>query len=105
MKRRILLALVLFFTLAIPVSAQTGEKLVYGYSGEGRELVAYRYGEGKHVLVMCFAIHGYEDNWDQDGRALVYSAGKLQSWLEKSSLPALHNWTVYVLPCLNPDGL
>ena len=105
MKRRILIAVVLLFALAISVSAQTGEKMVYGYSGEGRELVAYRYGSGEHVLVMCFAIHGFEDNWDQDGRALVYSAGKLQEYLEKSSLPDLHNWTVYVLPCLNPDGL
>lgn len=105
MKRRILLALIVMFVLAMSVSAQTGEKIVYGHSGEGRELVAYRYGSGEHVLVMCFAIHGYEDNWDGDGRALVYSAGKLQEYLENSSLPDLHNWTVYVLPCLNPDGL
>lgn len=105
MKRRILFALMLVFSLAISVSAQTGEKMVYGYSGEGRELVAYRYGSGEHVLVMCFAIHGYEDNWEQDGRALVYSAGKLQEYLETSSLLDLHDWTVYVLPCLNPDGL
>jgi len=97
--------LVLFSLLTIPVSAQNGQKTVFGYSGEGRELVAYRYGNGEHVLVMCFALHGYEDNWDQDGRALVYSAGKLQEYLQTSELPDLHNWTVYVLPCLNPDGL
>lgn len=105
MKRRLLLFLTLIFALALRASAQGPERTVYGYSGEGRELVAYRYGSGEHVLVMCFAIHGFEDNWDQDSRALVYSAGKLQEYLEKSSLPQLHNWTVYVLPCLNPDGL
>ena len=105
MRRRlvILAALVLLFTFG--ASAETGEKTVYGYSGEGRELVAWRYGDGEHVLVMCFAIHGFEDKWDRDSHALVYSAEKLRAYLETSNLPDLHNWTVYVLPCLNPDGL
>ena len=94
MRRRlvILAALVLLFTFG--ASAETGEKTVYGYSGEGRELVAWRYGDGEHVLVMCFAIHGFEDNWDRDSHALVYSAEKLRAYLETSNLPDLHNWTV-----------
>ena len=58
-----LLAVVMALALAVPVFGETavpnGEKIVYGTSGEGRELCAYRYGSGKNVLVVGFAIHGY----------------------------------------------
>lgn len=78
MRKRWALALLvmLLFVLALPVEA-ADEKIIYGYSGEGRELEAYRYGNGNNVLVMCFAIHGFEDNFDRDGQALVYTAQEL----------------------------
>lgn len=101
----LVLAFLLVLTTIVPTSALTGQKIVYGQSGEGRELVAWRYGSGENVLVVCFAMHGFEDNWAYDGKALVYSADKLREFLQSSSLPKLHNWSVYVLPCLNPDGL
>ncbi len=86
-----------------PASAQ---KLVYGQSGAGRELVAYRFGEGENVLVAGFAIHGYEDNFDKDGGVLVFTADRLMRQLEEhQSLLEEYDWTVYVLPCMNPDGL
>lgn len=81
------------------------EKIVYGYSGEGRALEAYRYGNGKNVLVMTYALHGWEDNWNQDGLALVKTAQQVMSHLESSYLPDSYDWTVYILPCCNPDGL
>ena len=89
--------------LSIPSSAQT---IVYGTSGSGRNLMAYRFGNGRNVMVLGFAIHGYEDNWSSDGEALVYTAGQLMQLLhQNSALLQDYGWSIYVLPCMNPDGL
>ena len=110
MKKMLAVLLVVCLMLAaLPgVSAEAqpnGEKIVYGYSGEGRELVAYRFGSGSQVMVLGFAIHGWEDNFERDGEALVYTAEQLMEVLKKTDLVQRHGWTVYVLPCMNPDGL
>lgn len=108
--RRCILALMILLVL-LPITASAGgtgpnyETIIYGTSGEGRDLVAHRFGTGSNVLVIGFAMHGYEDNWDGDGAALVYTAEKLIEALKVSSLPDSGGWTVYVLPCINPDGL
>lgn len=83
------------------------ETIVYGKSGAGRELKAYRYGDGSNVLVAAFAIHGWEDNFDRDGQLLVNTAQDLMEALEHNydALIKEGDWSVYVLPCLNPDGL
>lgn len=89
--------------LSIPSSAQA---IVYGTSGSGRNLTAYRFGTGRNVMVLGFTIHGYEDNWSGDGEALVYTAGQLMQLLhQNSALLQDYGWSVYVLPCMNPDGL
>ena len=89
--------------LQIPASAQT---IVYGTSGAGRDLKAYRFGSGPNVFVVGFAIHGYEDNWSKDGEALVYTAGQLMEELDRNlSTVEDYGWSIYVLPCMNPDGL
>ena len=89
--------------LTIPPNA---EPIIYGTSGEGRNLMAYRFGTGNNIMVLGFAIHGYEDNWERDAEALVYTAGQLMNRLsENQSLLRDYGWTVYVLPCMNPDGL
>ncbi len=80
--------------------------LVYGQSGAGRDLMAYRFGYGKNVLVLGFEIHGWEDGWARDGDALVYAAGQLMNELAAHlDLLRDYDWTVYVLPSMNPDGL
>lgn len=78
----------------------------YGRSGCGRPLYAYAFGSGSRVMVLTFAMHGYEDAFPADGGALVLTAGRLMDVLAASegALTAA-NWTVWVLPCLNPDGL
>lgn len=82
------------------------EKVVFGRSGAGREMVAYRFGNGENVMVAGFAIHGYEDNFNRDGLALVYTANELMKRLDENrELITDYGWTVYVLPCMNPDGL
>lgn len=80
--------------------------LSYGTSGEGRDLTAYRLGSGENVMVLTFAIHGFEDLYDRDGELLVYTAGRLLEALGQNPEAVLSgDWTVYILPCLNPDGL
>lgn len=106
---KFLMLIIIAAMFVIPVKAAYDlpetEKIVYGYSGKGRALEAYRYGNGKNVLVMTYAIHGWEDNWSQDGLALVQTAQKVMGHMESSNLPDSYDWTVYILPCCNPDGL
>ncbi len=87
--------------------AQVIEKIQYGVSGSGKyALTAYRFGSGKNVMVLGFAIHGWEDNWARDGGDLVYLADQVRAYLETNyNLVADGDWTVYVLRCMNPDGL
>lgn len=87
------------------LSAQTGA-VEYGRSGCGRPLYAYAFGNGSRVMVLTFAMHGYEDAFPADGAALVLTADRLMDILadSKTALTAA-DWTVWVLPCLNPDGL
>ena len=93
------------------VSFTLPEKVIrtiqYGTSGSGSfPLTAYQIGDGKNVMVLTFALHGWEDNWDQDGEMLVYLADKLDFYLENNyDLVRDGDWTVYILRCMNPDGL
>ncbi len=86
-------------------SDQVTEKIIYGFSGEGRELVAYRYGSGPNVLILGFALHGFEDNFDRDGQCLVECGRSVMAHLDGNLMVDGYGWTVYVLPCMNPDGL
>ena len=89
--------------LTIPSCAKA---ITYGTSGEGRALMAYQFGSGKNVMVLGYEIHGYEDNFDKDGGALVYAAGQMMNLLASNqALLDDYDWTVYVLPSMNPDGL
>ncbi len=102
-------------SLALPVLRKSAplvmptliEKIVYGRSGGGRELVAYRYGSGPNVLVLTFALHGFEDCYAKDGQLLVDTANTVRRRLEAEYdlLVRSRNWSVYVIPCANPDGL
>ncbi len=89
------------------VSLPVMERIVYGTSGAGRELVAYRYGDGEDVLVLNFAIHGFEDCYNKDGQLLVDTANALRKELETRYDELIRNagWSVYIIPCANPDGL
>ena len=89
--------------LTIPSCATA---IQYGSSGAGRPLMAYQFGSGKNVMVLGYEIHGYEDNFSKDGGALVWAAGQMMNDLS-SNLTLLdeYDWTVYVLPSMNPDGL
>lgn len=94
------------FSLNDVTQQAASTKIVYGYSGSGRELTAYKFGNGSNVMVVGFAIHGFEDNFNRDGICLVYTANELMKKLQDNMRSLTYNnWTVYVLPCMNPDGL
>lgn len=93
--------------LRFTIKEKTVKTIQYGTSGSGRyALTACQIGNGKNVMVLTFAIHGWEDNYDRDGADLVYLADQVRDWLVANyDLVKNGNWTVYVLRCLNPDGL
>ncbi|MFZ3129845.1 MAG: M14 family zinc carboxypeptidase [Desulfosporosinus sp.] len=81
-------------------------KGIYGQSGLGRDLVYYQIGTGNNHLILNFAIHGFEDNYDRDGFELVKVAGAMLQELSDNITPLdSHDWTVFVIPNANPDGL
>lgn len=86
---------------------------VYGKSGNGYNLNAYKLGAAddssrkpKKIFV-GFALHGWEDHWRFDGEALVKigSSGlnKLGDYISANG--SLNGWQVCIAPCMNPDGL
>lgn len=94
------------FSLSDVTAPDSAETIVFGQSGAGRNLTAYRFGTGENVMVVGFAIHGYEDNFSRDGLALVYTADLLMDLLDENiSTVNNYGWSIYVLPCMNPDGL
>lgn len=92
----------IIFTLA---AKPQKEVIIYGKSGAGRDLKVYQIGNGPNVLIAVFALHGFEDGWPQDGAELTFTAESLANALIEKNTPALSDWTVYLFPCANPDGL
>ena len=83
-------------------SVTNAEKIVYGTSGKGRELAAYRIGNGENSLVFVCAIHGWEDNWPADGVELTKIGNGLIEHFQNNK-PS--NWSLYIIPAANPDGI
>lgn len=74
-------------------------KTVIGKSVEGRDIIAYHYGQGDKELLFVGGIHGgYEWN-----TALV--AYEAMDYFEKNPDIIPGNIKVTVIPVLNPDGL
>lgn len=88
-------------------SAPAASRHVYGDSVQGQALVYYkitpRDPNGKKAF-FTFALHGFEDAWKQDGRALFSIAHKAIAHYGNN--PAnLKGWTLYIVPSGNPDGM
>ena len=86
---------------------QTMQALAYGLSGSGQyPLMAYRIGTGENVMLLTFALHGWEDVFDADGAALVTLADELIGFLQpRAQEVTAAGWSVYIVRCANPDGL
>lgn len=75
----------------------------YGTSGLGQSLKYYKIGNGPNVAFAVFAQHGWEDAWAYDGIELVNIANDMMSKLSSTGIS--NNWTLYVIPYANPDGI
>lgn len=79
--------------------------LAIARDGRGSNLKYYRYGKGTKVLFATFSIHGFEDSYHHDGAELTYMAEEFKNYLENHiDASIIRNWTIYIFPCLNPDG-
>jgi len=76
---------------------------IYGNSGLGKPLKYYKIGSGSNVAFAVFEQHGWEDEWAYDGIELVKIADRVMSNLSNSGING--NWTLYVIPYANPDGI
>ncbi|MBO3304508.1 SH3 domain-containing protein [Clostridium perfringens] len=83
-------------------SITNAQKIVYGTSGRGRELAAYKVGNGANSLIYVCAIHGWEDHWAADGIELTRIGNGLIEHFQNAST---NNWSLYIIPVANPDGL
>ena len=84
----------------------------YGISGlktkgdsRGSDLRYYKLGWGQNVFFAIFAVHGFEDNFDNDGVELTKIAEEFVNKLNNAGDTAiLGKWTIYIFPQVNPDG-
>lgn len=85
---------------------------IYGKSGlkiankGGSDLKYLKYGNGDNVFFATFAIHGFEDLWNNDGNELVNIANKFYNrLLNDKDYDLSEKWTIYIFPGVNQDGL
>src|SRR5262245_46797470 len=87
--------------------APSAARFFYGTSVQGQSLIYYKLTPAKpngKKAFLTFAIHGFEDAWKQDGRALYSIAHDAIDYY--SANPArLSGWTIYIVPMANPDGM
>ena len=84
----------------------------YGSSGlkvkgdwSGQNLRYYKIGTGANIYFATFAVHGFEDGWNNDGQVLTKIAEDFKNKLIEMQDENLSNkWTIYIFPSVNPDG-
>ena len=84
----------------------------YGVSGlksigdsRGRDLKYYKIGDGPNVFFATFSVHGFEDLYSHDGKALTAIAEDFKNKLiQLQDLDLDKKWTIYIFPSVNPDG-
>ncbi len=88
------------------------EEGTYGVSGlksigdsRGRDLKYYKIGDGPNVFFATFSVHGFEDLYSHDGKALTAIAEDFKNKLiQLQDLDLDKKWTIYIFPSVNPDG-
>jgi hypothetical protein len=92
---------------ALSALAPAATRHVYGTSVQGQSLVYFKITppapNGKRAF-LTFALHGFEDAWKQDGRALYSIAHKAINYYGNDP-SQLNGWTLYIVPTGNPDGM
>ena len=92
-----------YFNIYEPYKLEIG---TYGLSCQGRALNYYKIGNGPNVYFATFAVHGFEDKWNNDGQELTNIAEAFKNRLvNDKDRNILSKWTIYILPQVNPDGV
>lgn len=78
--------------------AQQVTREVIGYSMQGREIEAYRFGNGARTLVVVGATHGAPE------RNTAVLSRQLIDWFRNHPEDVPVDVTLYIVPVLNPDG-
>lgn len=74
------------------------ETFIFGQSVQGRDLVAYRYGVGRLVIMIIGGIHaGFETN-------TIELVSQLQNHFLNNRSQVASDVTFIIVPSLNPDG-
>ena len=96
----------ILFPAGAEETASGAEKIVYGTSVQGRELACYRVGEAENekLVLMVFAVHGFEDEFALDG-ALLKRIAEDTIQFYANAPERLCGFSLYIVPCANPDGL
>lgn len=78
---------------------------ILGYSHLGMPIKSYVINPQNYnkTILLTFAMHGFEDSWPQDGKALVEIGTDVLLWFSKNP-EALKGARLIVIPCVNPDG-
>lgn len=82
-------------------------KYIYGYSEMGQPLEAFFIngnGANDKVFFMDFAVHGFEDEFDNDGKVLAELGYSLVDYYSEHPQD-LGNYRLVIVPCANPDGV
>ncbi|MCI7098828.1 MAG: hypothetical protein MR966_07995 [Lachnospiraceae bacterium] len=82
------------------------KKQYLGDSGEKRKIYSYSIGNGRNHIVLTFAVHGWDDNWERDGEILVKTGEQLfLEFSENVDLLKENDFCVSAILISNPDGL
>ncbi|MDQ7024167.1 MAG: DUF2817 domain-containing protein [Anaerolineae bacterium] len=75
------------------------EAFTFGHSAQGRDLLAYRFGTGQHIILLAGGIHaGFEAN-------TVDLMNELRSHFALNPQAIERDVTLLIVPAFNPDGL
>ncbi len=83
------------------------ERYTYGKSVMGEPLDAFIIsGNGKNnkTIFMDFAVHGFEDEYSNDGKVLIDLANELVKYYANNN-ELLGDYRMVIIPCANPDGV
>lgn len=100
--------------LSIKANAKTNEtpfiyeEYVYGQSELGKDMTCYHIENEKQSteskkILLNFAIHGFEDAFEYDGKVLVDIANRIIEYY-KEHYDELGTYELYIVDCSNPDG-
>lgn len=110
MRKAIILAALLLVMCILPYACAEEtdsqyEVFTYGNSALGRELQCHRIGsaDARQSFLWVFAIHGFEDSFNQDGKVLTQIA-ELMIDHYRNHTDTLGDYVLYIVPAANPDG-